>query len=90
MSRRQRRAAVKAPIHHQPALEVPKPLVDDEQPAKPGILVRIFAKMVLAPWVLKRVHHADVERLLASVAIQAGRPEVAMNLLSRITMRESK
>jgi hypothetical protein len=56
--------------------------------AKPGLLLRLFANIALAPWVLNRINHADVERLLAGVAVQAGRPEVARNLLNRIAMRK--
>jgi hypothetical protein len=56
--------------------------------ANPGFFLRLFANIVLAPWILNRVNHADVERLLAGVAVQAGRPEVARNLLNRIAMRK--
>ena len=56
--------------------------------AKPGLFLRLFANVVLTPWVLTRVKHADVERLLAGVAMQAGRPEVAKSLLNRIAMRK--
>ncbi len=55
--------------------------------ATPGLLLRFFAKILLAPWVLKRIKHADVERLIAGVAVQAGRPEIAAELLTRIAMR---
>ena len=50
-------------------------------------VLRFFANILLAPWILKRVRHADLERLLAGVAVQAGRPEVAAGLLSRSAQR---
>ena len=85
MNRRQRRSAAKASRRAPPARpESPAAIVV----AKPGFLLRLFARIVLAPWVLKRVNHADVERLLAGVAVQAGRPEIARSLLDRMAMRE--
>lgn len=38
--------------------------------------MRIFAKVLLSQWVLKRVNHPDLRRVLASMAVQAGRPDV--------------
>ena len=84
MNRRQRRTAVKTKRGTTPAPpETQKPATE----AEPGVLLRLFANILLAPWVLKRVRHADLERLLAGVAVQAGRPEIAANLLSRIATR---
>jgi hypothetical protein len=81
MNREQRRKAAKAGRHVQPERqEMPATQVET---AKPGLILRLFASIVLSPAVLKRVNHADVERLLANVALQAGRPEVARELLSR-------
>jgi hypothetical protein len=74
---------------HRSITEGQEPLIENKE-VEPGILLRLFAKMVLAPSILRRVHHKDVERLLADVAIQAGRREVAMNLLGRIATREAK
>ena len=86
MNRSQRRAAAK--VRHHTTLESQETKLDPPE-VKPGFLLRLFAKIVLAPWILKRVHHAAVERLLAEVAVQAGRPEVAMSLLNRIAVREA-
>ena len=81
MNRRQRRSAAKAGRHVPPQRREAR--TENTEEAKPGLLLRLFANIVLSPKVLKRVHHADVERLLAGVALQAGRPEVARELLSR-------
>lgn len=86
MNRSQRRAAAK--VRRPAPLEAQEAKLEHQE-VKPGFLLRLFAKLVLAPWILKRVHHAAVERLLAEVAVQAGRPEVAMNLLNRIAVREA-
>lgn len=84
MNRRQRRTAVKTKREVTPAPpQTQKPVTE----AKPGLLLRLFANILLTPWVLKRVRHADLERLLAGVAVQAGRREIAASLLSRIATR---
>ncbi len=85
MNRRQRRIAAKSSRHAPPE---PQETRVAHPGAKPGLLLRLFANIALAPWVLNRINHADVERLLAGVAVQAGRPEVARNLLNRIAMRK--
>ena len=102
MNRRQRRTAAKikrpAALGRQETLPVnsgakpgPEAMPGAEAKpgpqAKPGLVLRLFAKILLAPWVLKRVRHADVERLIAGVAVQAGRPDIAANLLNRIALR---
>jgi hypothetical protein len=81
MNREQRRKAAKAGRHVRP--ERQETPATQAEPARPGLILRLFASIVLAPAVLKRVNHADVERLLANVALQAGRPEVARELLGR-------
>jgi len=90
MNRRQRRTAAKTKRYALPG-QREAPQVDTEvkpgPEAKPGVVLRLFAKILLAPWVLKRIRHADVERLIAGVAVQAGRPEVAANILNRIALR---
>lgn len=93
MNRRQRRSAIKAKRPDAPERqEVPKDIITDAKPgpeAKPGFVLRLFAKILLAPWVLKHIKHADVERLIAGVAVQAGRPDIAANLLNRIALRNN-
>ena len=96
MNRRERRSAAKikrpaAPGGQQiPQVTIgakPDPEAAPGPQAKPGLVLRLFAKILLAPWVLKRVRHADVERLIAGVAMQAGRPDIAADLLNRIALR---
>ena len=67
-----------APIEVQPAPpEVAPPS------APPSLILRVFAGIILSNFVLKRVKNAEVERLLASVARQAGKTEIATDLLLR-------
>jgi len=90
MNRRQRRSAAKTKRYPRPEQqEAPQdiPEVKPGSDARPGLVLRLFAKILLAPWVLKRIRNADVERLIAGVAVQAGRPEIAANLLNRNALR---
>ncbi len=84
MNRRQRRTTAKT---KRPAAPAPRETPEAITVAKPGIVLRLIARILLAPWVLKRVKHADVERVLAGVAVQAGRPEIAADLLNRSAIR---
>ncbi len=52
-------------------------------PAKPSWVLRLVARVLLSRWVLARVKNPDVERLLISVAMEAGRPEIATELRRR-------
>lgn len=79
MNRHQRRAAGKPP--QQPI--VPTPVAGSAQPVssgKPGVVLRFFARILLSKWVLKRVNHPEVRQALASLAAQAGRPELSETL----------
>ena len=57
--------------------------------AKPSLMVRVLAKILLSPWVLARVQHPDVDRLLMNFAIQTNRIDVADELTRRQAMRSS-
>ncbi|HEX2648561.1 MAG TPA: hypothetical protein VHN19_01330 [Burkholderiales bacterium] len=86
MNREQRRRGAKAKRRgHSQAPQVPPQVGPPAQ--KPGILLRMVASVLLSPWVLNKVKSPDVERMLANMAIQADRPEVAKSLLNRIAMR---
>lgn len=76
MNRRQRRAAAKQPSPIPPASAVAPPAYL----GKPGLLLRLFAGVLLSKWVLNRVQHPDVRRALASLAVQAGRTDVLEDL----------
>jgi hypothetical protein len=87
MNRSQRRAAAESK-HKRRAAPEQWEAPPNEGQKKPSLILRLFANVALAPWVLKRVTHPGVERVLADVAIQAGRPEAAAYLLNRIALRE--
>jgi hypothetical protein len=53
------------------------------EPPKPKLFTRLLAKVLLSRWVLKRVQHPDVERLLISFATEAGRTDIADELVRR-------
>ncbi|MBX7198918.1 MAG: hypothetical protein K1X51_06030 [Rhodospirillaceae bacterium] len=82
MNRHKRRAAAKqAQSTPEPGAALPQAVAPVETPfGKPGLVLRMFAKILLSDWVLKRVHHPDVRRALASLAAQAGRLELAQTL----------
>lgn len=74
MNRHTRRATAKNP---KPAPVTPAASIEPAPVyGKPGLVLRIFAKVLLSQWVLKRVNHPDLRRVLASMAVQAGRPDV--------------
>lgn len=54
---------------------------------KPSRMLRLVARILLSRWLLARVKNPEVERLLISVAMEAGRVEVADELIRRQTMR---
>jgi hypothetical protein len=86
MNRRERRATAKnktslGPPAYDAAIEPPKD--------PPSLLLKALARLILSPWVLNRIRHPEVERLLISVAIQAGQPEKARSLVNRINMRDN-
>jgi len=62
---------------------------EDIVPAKPSLVIRALAKILLSPWVLARVQHPDVERLLISFAVQTNRVDVVDELTRRQAMRSS-
>ncbi|HEY1719898.1 MAG TPA: hypothetical protein VGG27_01540 [Magnetospirillaceae bacterium] len=95
-NRNQRRAAVKKgrgnqaprPAAAQAAPNSPPPLTVPEGP--PGPLLRFFAYFLLSRWVINRVRHPDIERTLASMAMQVGRPEIADSIMKRQQMRAQR
>jgi hypothetical protein len=55
--------------------------------AKPSWVLRLVARILLSRWLLARVKNPEVERMLISMAMEAGRTEVADELIRRQTMR---
>lgn len=96
MNRHQRRAAAKsgsaAPPGTEPDVVLTAKAGDDgsakvfaSATAKPGLLLRILSKVILSGWVLNRVNHPQLLALLEDVAVQAGRPEVVVQIQSKKT-----
>lgn len=79
MNRHKRRAAAKQ-VQTTPAPDSAAAPLTEVYPDKPGLVLRVFATVLLSNWVLKRVHHPDIRRVLGSLAAQAGRPELAQTL----------
>ncbi len=65
------------------AIGTPDNAVAAPAPQKPSLILRILAKILLSSWVLNRVQHPDIERLLIAFATQVNRPEVADHLIRR-------
>lgn len=80
MNRHKRRAAAKQPQPAPTIAPAPGAAPADVYSGRPGLVLRMFAKILLSDWVLKRVRHPDVRRVLASLAAQAGRPELSETL----------
>ncbi len=59
----------------------------DAPPAKPSSVMRLFSSLLLSRWVLARVKNPEVERILISFALEAGRQDVADELIRRQAMR---
>jgi hypothetical protein len=54
---------------------------------KAGLGMRLFSALLLSRFVLKRVKQPEVERLLMSVALEAGRQDVVDELTRRDALR---
>lgn len=80
MNRHKRRAAAKQPKPAPTVAPAPSAAPAEVYASRPGLALRVFAKVLLSTWVLKRVSHPDVRKVLASLAAQAGRPELAETL----------
>lgn len=82
MNRHRRRASAKQGQSAPAPTTAPQAAATPIQalPGKPGLVLRLFAKALLSKWVLKRVHHPDVRRALASLAMQAGKVDLAETL----------
>lgn len=81
VNRQERRANEKKEklVKGDPSAPLPTmPVVGAAQ--RPGIVVRAFAKVLLAGWVLKRVSHPTVLSLLAEIARQTGRKDIVVQL----------
>lgn len=80
MNRHQRRANAKT-ADRQPdgSVGTPSPVA-----SKPSFALRIVARILLARWVLKRVHHPDLLTILLQVAHQVGRTDAIAALTVKL------
>lgn len=80
MNRHQRRASAKT-ADRQPdgSVGTPSPI-----PTKSNLALRVMARILLARWVLKRVHHPDLLAILLQVAHQVGRTDAIAALTVKL------
>jgi hypothetical protein len=76
MNRHERRASAKQVKPEGTPIAAPQPGL----PQRPGLGLRLFARILLSQWVLKRVHHPDIVRILMQVAQQVGRTDAIAQL----------
>lgn len=85
MNRHERRARSKISAKSAP---VPAPRPSAAAPpaviAPPSLLLRGVASILLASWLLKRVHNPQVFVMLRQVAVQAGREDAVREIDARI------
>ncbi len=90
MNRKERRAAAsQPPAGVRPAGQQTGLASAASPPARPSFALRMVSRILLSPMVLSRVRQRDLERVLAAIAVEAGRPEVADSLLRRQAMRDA-
>ena len=85
MNRRDRRAAKKTPTPEPSAPGKPLPMAPvvaaDE---RPGVLLRVFARLLLSSFVVKRTNNPQVLRMLREVARQAGRMDALLRIQAKL------
>ena len=80
MNRHQRRASAKtADRQADGSVGTPSPI-----PTKSNLALRVMARILLARWVLKRVHHPDLLAILLQVAHQVGRTDAIAALTVKL------
>jgi len=89
MSRRDRRAMTKKNRAHGSASPAqrgftPQPAAGPVQP--PSLALRFFARLLLARWILTRVNHPDIVRVLLQVAHQVGRDDAIAILATKTNL----
>ena len=92
MNRHQRRArgrqqSPKEPEGSPPPVAAAVDYPPNQPIPKPTLITRLLASVLLSRWILARVQHPDVERLLINFALEAGRHDVADELSRRQTLR---
>lgn len=87
MSRRDRRAAAsQEKLRNRETAGTSVPLVAPivEKPRKIGLLLRLFSRILLSKWVMRRVSHPQVLATLGEVARQSGRMDVLVEIQARL------
>ncbi len=80
MNRHERRANAKtADRQRDGSVGTPSPV-----PTKSNLALRVMARILLARWVLKRVHHPDLLAILLQVAHQVGRTDAIAALTVKL------
>lgn len=81
MNRQQRRAAARQSKQGEPIPEsAPTVASSNSETSRPSRMMRIFARLLLANWVIKRVHHPDLVAILLQIAQQVGRADAVARL----------
>jgi len=87
MNRHQRRQAARSGEKRSEASIPPDVFFPETTPnpatieaAKPGLLLRLFAKPLLSQWVRRRVRHPAARSVLALIAREVGRHDLAADL----------
>ncbi|MBF0563443.1 MAG: hypothetical protein HQL37_15850 [Alphaproteobacteria bacterium] len=52
-----------------------------EIPRKPGLLVRLAARILLSRWIIRRMQHPEARRVIAILAVEAGREDLLKELV---------
>ena len=81
MNRHQRRAAEKRPVAGPAATPA---AMAGATPAKPGLMLRLVALVLLSGWMLRRVRHPQVLAMLRGLAREANRDKIYRELSERL------
>jgi len=80
MNRHTRRANEKAGTDNDAPVSPQAPVATN----RPGLLLRVFAGILLTRWVIKRVQHPDVLVIMRQLAQQTGRADAAELLSAKL------
>jgi hypothetical protein len=51
---------------------------------RPGVLLKLFSRILLGNWVLKRVNHPDLLTILLQIAEQTGRTDAVVQITTKL------
>jgi hypothetical protein len=84
MNRHERRAAAKKGGDASVGAVEPAPQRNLDAPPAPSLALRLVARVLLADWVLKRVHHPDLLAILLQIAQQVARADVVARITTAL------